>query len=337
MEDEIDFRDYLNILLRQWKLIIACVLVGVLVAGGIGLIVPIEYKASVTLTTSAATPNVATLAMSEAVLKATIDKLGASLPAKLTQPNRLSRALAATQASTATAAQLTVTYSDATLAAAIANAWAETVKEAAIDAAQHTYGESAAVALQAQLNAQQTLYANALVNQADLDGFIEDARLLRERLSKHNPSDPAAREDEVLLLGISLQAIGAENTTQLSVVVNNPQLAVGDLSGRTVQNQLQGLDGLIETLTAERQAVQARTETLKADIQEIQMRQASSQISLKAPLEVQIFQAADVPSTPASRGLATILILGFVVGLMTGVVIVLGWDWWKKGSAISKV
>ena len=47
MEDEIDLRKYIDVLLRHWKLIVSITVIGVFVAGLVSFLVPPTYEAKV--------------------------------------------------------------------------------------------------------------------------------------------------------------------------------------------------------------------------------------------------------------------------------------------------
>jgi capsular polysaccharide biosynthesis protein len=316
MEDEIDLRLYLRLLFRRWWLIAGGGLLAALAAAGISWATAPTYRATALLTASASTPNVATLAVSDDVLKATLAEAGLSLPPNVTNPATLRPLLAATQAANTTAVQLSVTDREAARAAGIANAWANAVSRYV----NKSYSENPAPALQAQLNATTNLLTNITYSQFGVEWAIEDAHLLRERLAKQNASDIASAEDQAILLAVSLQSVSAPG---------NIQLQFGGAVTRTVGDQIKYLDALLDTLTTRRQTLQARQAALQTQMLDTQARLAAAQSLITAPITVQVFQSAAVPSAPISPRTNWNILLGAVVGVTGGVFLALAWEWWR--------
>jgi capsular polysaccharide biosynthesis protein len=363
MDDEIDLRVYVRILLKDWVLIVGCVLAGALVAGGISFKMPRVYQTSALLTTSAATPNIAALTKSDAMLQAMIAKLGSSLPADLAQPAALRSLLAASQAANTTGVQLTVTDGTPGQAALIANAWAEAV----VQEVQRSYGSSHVFTLQAQLNAQLALLSDVSASRYTLQWVSEEAQALRDQLARQAADRPASMEAEAVLLSLNLQAstgpsvqVSAQQGQQSypgpnqfsgssqpsgtslqsftgvslqSFAGPDIQFQVSSSPTRTVGEQLQAADNLLQTLNSRRQVLQARTEALQADILETQQRQVSEQTTFTTPFTVQVYQSAAVPTTPIAPTTTRNLLLGMAIGLAGGVGLAFGWDWWKQEGA----
>ena len=58
MEDEIDLRKYIDVLLRHWKLIVGIALIAVFVAGLVSFLLPSTYEAKATVAIARTKPEV---------------------------------------------------------------------------------------------------------------------------------------------------------------------------------------------------------------------------------------------------------------------------------------
>jgi uncharacterized protein involved in exopolysaccharide biosynthesis len=139
MDDEIDLRQQVAILLRHWKLILLLTLIGAAAAAVFSFILPNVYEAAALVSVSpprytlrlegveqaAALPVGAypELAMSDDVLAVVYDQARATLPANVNTLSRFAERLRAEAASDSTLLRLSVRDSDPARAAAIANAW----------------------------------------------------------------------------------------------------------------------------------------------------------------------------------------------------------------------
>ncbi len=336
MEDEIDLREYVAVLLRHWKLIVGLTVVAALVAGLVSFIMPPTYEATAVISTSAtgvaalarfpstliifqggistSATGVVALATSDAVLEVAIATLG-TLPPTLASPAALRPNLTASQPANTATVRLTVKDGDAARAAAIANAWADAIALSS---------EADSVPLQAELNAQISLLANLSASQYVLAWAIEDAASLRDRLAGRSPNSPAKVEDQALLISLSSQAVTAPNLPA--------QLQITGLTETTVGDQLEYLDDLAVSLEARRQILQRRAASLQNDIRGVQERLAKAQALITTPVPVQVIQRAQSADTRTSPKKAQNAVLAAALGLMAGIFAAFGWEWWKGGD-----
>lgn len=331
MEDEIDLREYIAVLLRHWRLIVGLTVVAALVAGLVSFIIPPTYEATAVISTTAT--GIPALASSDAVLEDAIASLGSTLPASLASPAALRPLLTASQQANTTTIKLTVKDGDPARAAAIANAWAN----AFVTWLSSSTKTDSVPVLQAELDARISLLTNVSVSRYALEWAIEDAQSLRDRLATRSPNSPAIVEDRVLLISLSLQAVTAPNlpVSLSSQVVTAPtppvQLQITGSSETTVGDQLKYLDDLVVSFEARRQILQRRAESLQNDIHDMQERLNNVPAFIGAPVSAKVVQGAQSPGAPTSPKKAQNAALAATLGLMVGIFAAFGWEWWKGG------
>lgn len=175
MEDDIDLRAYVSLLLNRWKLIAALIVCGALVAGGVAYTTPRSYEAEAMLSVSqpryslkldgvsqgAPLPLKAypDLALSDGVLNELYRGVKVDLPDSVNTLDKFRSRLRAQAGADPTLLRLIVRDENAQDAAAIANAWARLLTQKA--------GE-----LYAQDNANLTMYETQL---ADVKVQLEQA------------------------------------------------------------------------------------------------------------------------------------------------------------------
>ncbi len=342
MEDEIDLREYIAVLLRHWRLIAALTFVAAVIAGAVSFIIPPTYEAAAVISTTAT--GIPALATSDAGLVDVIASLGPTIPASLASPAALRPFLAA-QAANTTTIQLKVKDGDAARAAAIANAWADALLAKIGPQSDEV---SSIPLLQAGLNARISLLANVSASQYALEWAIEDAASLRDRLASRSPNSLATVEDQVLLISLSSQVVTGTSSQMVSgpssqtvsgpslQMVTGPmlpvQLQITGLTETTVGDQLEYLDDLAVSLGARRQILQRRAASLQNDIRGVQERLAKAQALTATPVPVQVIQRAQSADTPTSPKKAQNAALAAALGLMAGIFAVFGWEWWKGGG-----
>lgn len=287
-EDEIDLREYATMLLRHWRLIAALTLVAAAIAGVVSFIIPPIYEATAVISTTAA--GIPAVATSDAVLQDVIASLGSTLPTSLASPAALRPLLAATQTASTTAIQLKVTDGDAARAAAIANAWADAVRQAPLlaqsnlitslkqsaseagikrDAAAKAFtayqAASQAITWQAQLAGKQNALSIAYSNQETLRTALQDAKSLRDRLAKLDPAAPPSLGDYLALIALSQRSVLSNSGPSLQL-----QAPTAPLSGITVGEQIGYLDQLMPSLQSRLAQVEDRARQLNAEILALQ-------------------------------------------------------------------
>lgn len=249
IDDDIELRQYLVILLRHWWWLLIGMLLG-LAAGVVFTWALPSYRVTSLLTASSTNAVIATLATSDAVLNATIETLGPTLPSALATPLEFRKMLAVSQPANSPNVQLAVSDSDEARAAAIAQAWNAALIQAVLQAS----GETPEGVLQAQLKAQVDQLSRTIELLYDADAVAEDIGATRERLSTKVANSPAAPEDQAILTELSLRATVGEP---------NVQIMLDQLPAQSVAEQVAYLDGLLGALEARQQALQARRANLE--------------------------------------------------------------------------
>lgn len=157
MEDEIDLREYVRVLLQRWKLILGLTVVGATIAAVVSLVLPPTYESTAlvsvaqgryTLRLDDATQGALPLplkaypdlALSDEVVADVFNQVKNSLPSSVNTLSKFRRFLKATPAADPSLLRLTVRAEDPALTAQIANTWAKTLTASA----GRLYGQDAA-------------------------------------------------------------------------------------------------------------------------------------------------------------------------------------------------
>ncbi len=189
MEDEIDLRAYIQIVLRGWRLIIGLTVLGALVAGGVSFILPEIYEATALVSVSqaryslrleGASQNVALplkaypdLAFSDEVLTRVFDQVRVDAPASVQTLAEFRRQLTVAAAADPTLLRLTVRDQHPEHAARVANTWAQTLAQQA----GQLYGQD---------------LANLATYEAQLATMKSDLDLAEQALAAFQASNQAA-------------------------------------------------------------------------------------------------------------------------------------------------
>ena len=283
MEDEISLRKYIDVLLRQWKLIVTITVIAIFVAGLVSFLSPSVYeaKASVLITTTmspqivfepeymtfsehgTASQREALIALvkSNAVATQVIEQLGDKLePGERRAGSILDKVRVRTYGDLI---EISVKSTDPHQAVAIADAWAESYKSYI----SGLYGGSpqSSEELQVQADAARKDYEQKQKVWEDFVGSnridelnrqIVDKELLcalkslREQIEAGSSSSASAAANSLAFVLLQARAFTAQSTTVQLVTVQPavPQVSLGLDPG--LNTSLDDVDALISTLEA---------------------------------------------------------------------------------------
>ena len=362
MEDEVDLRKYIDVLLRHWKLIVSITAIVVFVAGLISFLLPSTYEAKATvLITEGEQKTLIALVKSPHVATQVIERLGNKLEPK---EQRLGNMLDKVQVrEKGNFIEILVKSTDAQKAAAFANAWAESYQNY-VDSYYRRVSQSPEE-LQVQANAARKEYEE---KQKAWEGFIGDNRI--DELSRQ------IADKELLCDAKSLrEQIKAGSSSPASAAANNLAfvlLKTGASTNMTVDfqvssDQLSGLnaslddvDALISTLevrsggtqgqsiTELRQEIyQVKAELERENAQERDLR-SSRDIAWEAYISVatrvaeakvaaqaqatmiRVAELAVVPESPVAPRIVMNISIALVLGLVVAVFGAFGVEYFKK-------
>jgi len=279
MEDEIDLRKYIDVLLRHWKLIVSITVIAVFVAGLVSFLSPSVYeaKAQVLITKFAPQYQAGTgagsqrealiaLATSSAVATQVIEQLGDELePGEKRVKAMLGKVQVGQKGDLI---EITLKSSDPKKAADIANTWAE-VYENYVNSLYSGISQSLEE-LRAQANVAKQEYKE---RQKVWEDFVKDNRTaelsqqisdkevlcdlksLREQVKAGSSSSASAAADSLALILLQTRALSSLPVESLPVerlpVERLPvelRVSLDRLSGLKVS--VAGIDALISTLEA---------------------------------------------------------------------------------------
>ncbi len=403
MEEEIDLREYIVVLIKRWKWITALTVIAALVAAVLSFFVlspKYEALALVLITNPRYQlrfdPRLETLseieteskvypalAMGDDLLELVLERAADRLPPEQRQMDALKAMLNASAAADPSLVELKVVNGDPELAAWLANVWAEqyvahvnelygyrsedvTFFESRLEEARQALeeAEEALVAyearnqasvLQARLNAKRSALNKYLKAQHDLQMIIKDAQVLRQQWEQQPANAQTALADELAALLLEIQGLSQDGggvPLQLQVTEG------GSLSNRTVGEQIQLLDNLIDGLEerlveAEKQAAVLSEEILPLQeaLQEANTERTRLARSVEVARntymtlankveetriaaqdetgEVRLASRAAVPQKPVSpKKKLNVAIAGFL-GLFVGVFVAFFVEWWQ--------
>jgi len=261
MEDEIDLREYVMVLLRHWKMIGALAIMAAVVAGGVSLLLPPTYEA--TALVSVAQPRYTLrlegvpqgppipvkaypdLALSDGVLSRVFSEVRDGLPSRVDTLSEFRRILKASPAPDPSVLRLTVRDTDPGRAAKIANAWANVFTAGAgrlygQDAANlANYEEQLATARTNLDTAEQALAAFQASNQvAILQAQLESKQaILTNYLNRRHQLDLLIQDAQDLLTRLETLDPGAPSglTDDLMVL----SLSVRMFGNQTISGEFQ--------------------------------------------------------------------------------------------------
>lgn len=147
MEDEIDLREYVRVLLQHWKLIVTLTVLAAVLAGGVSFLMPPTYEATALVSVTQPSYSLRLegvsqgallplkaypdLALSDDVVADVFGQIKATLPPQIDTLFEFKERLKATAAADPTLLRLAVRDADPIRAAQIANLWAGTLAERA--------------------------------------------------------------------------------------------------------------------------------------------------------------------------------------------------------------
>jgi capsular polysaccharide biosynthesis protein len=171
MQDEIDFRKYIDVLIRHWKLIVSITAMAVFIAGLVSFLSPRVYEARATVKMlGSESKTLLSLARSSHVAAAVIEQLDGRLKPEEQKTGSILDMIE-TSAS-GTVLEVTVRNTDPGEAAAIANAWTECYIRYCNDFITSLQGSSQE--LESQANATREVYEGKLKAYED---FRSDSRI----------------------------------------------------------------------------------------------------------------------------------------------------------------
>lgn len=280
MEDEIDLRKYVNVLVKHWKLIAIITGIAVVVAGLVSFLSPAVYEArTALLVTSANVPNQQTLldmAKSSNVATQVIEQLEDKLqPVERSVGNMLDKVQVSAQGNLI---NISVKSNDPEKAAAIASAWAKSYQsyvnsfimeglQAKTNAAKKEYEEKQK-ALENLIKDNRIDELNRQINDKEI---LYDARLLREHIKSSSSSVAPSTANSLALVLLQTRAFTS--------LPEGLQISLSTPSGSDAT--LDAVDALISTLEARSggKKGQSLTElqqdigTLKAELEQESARQ----------------------------------------------------------------
>jgi len=288
MEEEIDLREYVRVLLRWWKWIVGVTVVAAAVATAVSFLQPATYEATATVAgrkpAQATDATLSQMALSGEVLQGLWDKArpvrGADTPAALRPMLR-----AAGNADNS-AAQLSVRAGDAEEAARVANTWAAVLAayasgqydqqdrqradllqeqakraQAQLDAAQSALvefeGRNETTVLEARRASVEQDLRDSLAERRQIARAMQKVHDLQDRLAAQPSTAPVQAGDALTAVLLQVQTVGL-TTSAPAVQVELSQAAIGS-AGETVGD----LDAFLARLAA---ALGARNDALKAEI-----------------------------------------------------------------------
>jgi uncharacterized protein involved in exopolysaccharide biosynthesis len=308
MDDEIDLRKYIRVILRQWKIIVGLALLTALLGGGVTFMQPPVYEA--TALVSVVSPSFVLrlasgeksptlqyraypdLAVSDQVLKDMISPVG-SLIANVTTIEKLRGYLKASSGVDFSLLELSVRYKDPQVAAQVANLWAQ----AMVTHASKIYGQDAAnlVDYQQQLTEAKTALDNADAalaafqsgNQGPVLTAQQDNKtaMLTDYLNRQHNFTLALQSAQSLLLRLKTldPATQATLSDELAIVSLSTQawgsttvplqfqISPGaSLSGKTVREQIMLVQDLLATLQANVEDAKTQVASLEPEILQVQ-------------------------------------------------------------------
>jgi uncharacterized protein involved in exopolysaccharide biosynthesis len=406
MEEEIDLREYIEVLIRHWKLILALAVIAGLTAAAVSfLILEPTYQATALVlitnpryqlrfdprletlsdveTASKAFPALAT---SDDLVRLVVETLNEQEPEQDWTFKMLKGKLAASAASDPSLLRLTSTNGDAEGAARIANVWAAeyvdyvnelygrreqdvgfftqqlAVARADLEAAEEALVEfqsrNQSSILGARLSSARQAQGDYLSDQRAIAYIQQDIQGLRDQLADQPSERTASLADDLTALFLQVKAFNAGASVPVQLQVTSAE----SLSNKTVQEQIEFLEDLGQSLETKSTEIDARLEELEPEILRLQeaLQEVNTQqnrlnrdrtvaedtyITLANKVEeariaaqdetgeVRLASEAAVPTSPAGpRRLMNTAIAGFL-GLFLGVFVAFFVDYWRAPRA----
>jgi uncharacterized protein involved in exopolysaccharide biosynthesis len=299
VEDEIDLRVYINVLIHYWRLIVGLTIVAGVAAFVVSLLLPAQYQATAVvvvtrplyqfqlapgienLPESAAGTQVLSgkaaldLATSDATIQQLLDQMGNDLPLEEQSLVPMREMLKAAQGGDASIIKLTVTNRDPQRVAKIANTWASLYVRQVND----LYGQSSE---QLKFFESQLAQAKSDLDTADqaLVDFQKrnDASVLQAQLSAKQSAlsnylnlneslkDPSTLGDDLSTLALQVNALNAQSGIPIQLQLPS----TGTLSNKTVGQQAAYLADLAKTIEAKQTEVKQQADAAPTEIMALQ-------------------------------------------------------------------
>jgi uncharacterized protein involved in exopolysaccharide biosynthesis len=313
MEEEIDLRIYIEVILRYWKWIVGLAVLAAVVAFVFSSLQAPTYEAeAVVLVTEPryqlqfdsrfrtdevqpAYKAFPTLATSDSVLQGVLDTYALSTDAHNSLSLRqLAGVVEASSEGDPSLVLLKVRSDDPENAAAIANAWADTLvkqgnriygggeedvtffekqvaqAEQALDEAEAALIEFQAhnqnSIIQAQLESLNQTQIDYLTNQRTIVYIIQDIQGLRAQMVDQPGDQATSLADGLITLLLQIKAFDAEALTPVQLQVDSNE----SLSDKTLAEQIAFLDDLVVTLQAKSAEIDTKLNELEPKILELQ-------------------------------------------------------------------
>ena len=370
MEDEVDLREYINVLLRHWKLIVSITVIVVFVAGLMSFLLPSTYEAKATvLITEGDQKTLIALVKSPHVVIQVIEKLGNKLePKELRIANMLDKVQVR---ETGNFIEISVESSDPQKATAIANAWAESY-QSYTDSLYKSVPQSPEE-LQVQANAVRKEYEE---KQKAWENFIGDNRIdelshqiadkellcdvksLREqiRAGSSSPASAAANNLAFILLktraSTNLPADFQASSDQLSVLnaslddvdglISALEVRSGSTQGQSItelRREINQVKAELERENAkERDLRNSRDTAWKAYVSIISNLTEAIVATQAQTNVVRVAELAVVPESPVASRVVMNIAIALVLGLVVAVFGAFGVEYFKKtgGKAVRR-
>jgi len=363
VEEEMDLRKYIDVLLRHWKLIVSITVIAVFVAGLVSFLLPSTYeaKATVLVIKEEERKTLITLAKSPIVATQVIEELGDKLEP---EEQRLGNILDKVQVrEKGNFIEISVKSTDPQKAVAIANAWVESYENYVDDFYRRV--SQSPEELQAQADAARKEYEEIQKAWEDFIGdnridelsrqiadkeLLCDAKSLREQIKAGSSSPASAAANSLAFVLLQTRA-----STSLPV---NFQVSTDQL--RDLNASLDDVDALISVLEIRSGSTKGQSITkLRQDINQIKAElerenakewdlRSSSNITWEAYISVasrvveakvaaqaqatriRVAELAVVPESPVSPRIMTNISIALVLGLVVGVFGAFGVEYFKK-------
>ena len=338
------------------------------------------------------------LALTSDLLTEVFTQVQDSLPPNVTTLSDFQKLLSATPASDPALLRLTVEHQRPEQAVEIANAWAAVFvaragelfgqdqanlavyeqqlvsAQAALSTAEAELiayqANNQASLLEAELNSQQAVMAEALGRAHQLSQLVNETQTLQTRLGALSATAPASLAEDLALLSIMTRVYGSPLVVADgggsagqggTLPVLQLQMSAGQpLAGPTVADQRRLAEDLLVALTVRIQEVEEEANALEPtilvlqgelaqargqeaqlgrerDVADSQYRTLATKIqeaniaAQESSNTVQVVSGAAVPTEPTGFGLLLSAVLAGAVGMLFLAVLVLFVDYWRKG------
>jgi len=293
MEEEIDLRAYILVLLKYWKWILGITVAAAAVALAVSFLLPPTYEATALVAVKSASRAYLDLAEGDGVLEALFSRLNPR-PAEIQTLRDLRGMVKARAGTDPSVVRLTVRARDPQEAARIANLWAEIFvthanriygaseeelqrlegqlaqAQAALEAAEQALIEfqarNQASILEARLDSLKSDQDHYLADQRAITYILQDIQALREQLARQPGERPASLADDLTALFLQLKAFNAQASAPIQLQVNSAE----SLSNKSIGETMALLNDIARALEAKSVEIKQRLEELQPQILSLQ-------------------------------------------------------------------